>query len=190
MCKIPKPTTCGHTPYCAKGLCRNCYQREAYVRRRKNPEYVERQRIHQREAYARKCQNPEYVEQRRIRDRKRKRVRPPDYNEKRKLKTFGLTLQDYQQMLDAQNGVCAICGKKPGKRKLSVDHDHKTGIIRGLLCFRCNFGLGWFQDDLKQFRAIAAHLESTNVNTTRISTLQKKPNSNNIHIGFNNGTTE
>jgi hypothetical protein len=52
---------------------------------------------------------------------------------------FGMTLDDYERMLKAQGGVCAICGEaRPEERTLHVDHDHETGAIRGLLCFRCN----------------------------------------------------
>lgn len=64
--------------------------------------------------------------------------------------TYGITLDDYNRMLDSQNGVCAICGKSPSeyKRKLHVDHDHSTGKNRGLLCVRCNYGLGYFEEDM------------------------------------------
>jgi hypothetical protein len=65
-------------------------------------------------------------------------------------------------MLDNQNGGCGICGKKPVRYRLAVDHDHKTGVIRGLLCFRCNYGLGWFSDDLGRVHRAIAHLEKTN----------------------------
>jgi len=61
---------------------------------------------------------------------------------------YGITLEDYDQMFEAQEGVCAIC-KKPetllykGKvRYLQVDHDHATGQVRQLLCFYCNRMLG------------------------------------------------
>ena len=49
---------------------------------------------------------------------------------------YGLTLEEYDAMLEAQGGVCAICGEpRPEERTLHVDHDHETGAIRGLLCF-------------------------------------------------------
>lgn len=60
----------------------------------------------------------------------------------------GLTYQEYQEMYDAQQGRCAICGGlcSTGKR-LAVDHNHETGVVRGLLCNHCNRALGFFRDD-------------------------------------------
>lgn len=54
-----------------------------------------------------------------------------------------ISLEDYNKILEFQNGVCAVCKKKciTGKN-LSVDHNHKTGLIRGLLCSKCNKALG------------------------------------------------
>jgi hypothetical protein len=83
--------------------------------------------------------------------------------EARRLKRkYGITLEQYKQMLEAQEGVCAIC-KRPevsygrikdwrirSPKRLSVDHNHKTGKIRGLLCNTCNWKLGVFED--KEFK--------------------------------------
>jgi hypothetical protein len=61
---------------------------------------------------------------------------------------YGVTYERYQEMLNEQNGLCAICRNPPEQHKrLVVDHDHKSGYVRGLLCEWCNFGLGWFRDD-------------------------------------------
>ena len=65
-------------------------------------------------------------------------------------KDYGLTAEEYEARLLRQGGGCAICGTKAtgkAERKLSVDHDHKSGALRGLLCHQCNFGLGQFRDD-------------------------------------------
>lgn len=54
-------------------------------------------------------------------------------------RTYRITLAQYEAILELQGGVCALCEKPPKKRNLSVDHDHRTGEVRGLLCDpRCN----------------------------------------------------
>ena len=63
-------------------------------------------------------------------------------------KCYGITLEQYNEMLIKQNGVCAICCEKdPNFDNLAVDHDHKTNKVRGLLCHLCNRALGMFKDD-------------------------------------------
>lgn len=83
--------------------------------RRANPIRTRLQRLRER--------NPESAEKRRIRALK---------------KLYGITVKQYEMMMCLQGGVCAICGKPPKKKRLSVDHDHVTEAVRGLLCFFCN----------------------------------------------------
>lgn len=74
---------------------------------------------------------------------------------------YGITLQEHQEMYEAQNGLCATC-KKPGDgkwKKLCVDHDHKTGKVRQLLCRRCNMILGQAYDDKSLFSEFILYLE-------------------------------
>jgi len=63
---------------------------------------------------------------------------------------YRLSRADYHRLAEEQQGCCAICGTQPnGKRQMGtlyVDHDHETGAVRGLLCQRCNSGLGHFRD--------------------------------------------
>lgn len=56
-------------------------------------------------------------------------------------KTYGITGDDYDALLKRQGGKCAICRARPKSKRLAVDHDHKTGAVRGLLCSRCNHDL-------------------------------------------------
>ncbi len=65
------------------------------------------------------------------------------------MKLYGITLEQYEEMLEAQGGVCKICGDPPptGRKKyLSVDHCHQTGRVRGLLCTQCNTRLAWIEE--------------------------------------------
>lgn len=64
------------------------------------------------------------------------------------LKTYGLKAGEYDKIHEGQGGKCFICNRYTGKtKKLAVDHDHKTGYVRGLLCSTCNKILGHFRDD-------------------------------------------
>lgn len=74
---------------------------------------------------------------------------------------FGIKKEEFDALMAAQNGVCAICGNPPtvharNRGVLCVDHDHKTGKVRALLCRPCNQGLGLFQDS----RALLVKAES------------------------------
>lgn len=60
---------------------------------------------------------------------------------KRLLTNFGLTSQEYDHLLQHQGGVCAICKLAPKNSRFHVDHNHKTGVIRGILCMWCNHKL-------------------------------------------------
>ena len=80
--------------------------------------------------------------------------------------TYGLTVADYDAMKAAQGGVCAICKKLETKvfkgerlMEMAIDHDHKTGKVRGLLCAQCNSGLGNFRDDTELMLTAMAYLE-------------------------------
>lgn len=63
-------------------------------------------------------------------------------------KNFGIGLEQYKRMMADQNGGCAICGQLEEVRQLAVDHSHKTGAIRGLLCRRCNVAIGLMEDNM------------------------------------------
>jgi hypothetical protein len=73
---------------------------------------------------------------------------------------YGLTIADYDRMLARQGGVCAVCEREPGKRRLAVDHCHILHRVRGLLCTTCNTGLGQYHDDPVLMRKGAAYLEA------------------------------
>ena len=72
------------------------------------------------------------------------------------------TLADevYDVLLAEQGGVCAVCGHPPKVKKLALDHDHKTGKLRGLLCYACNYVLGFWHDNPARFEQAATYLRS------------------------------
>ena len=78
--------------------------------------------------------------------------------DKRLRDKYGITEADYAKLLKKQKGRCAICGRPPKKILLAVDHDHKTKQVRGLLCFRCNYGLPWFSSDDQILAHAAAYI--------------------------------
>ncbi len=72
---------------------------------------------------------------------------------------FGMTIEQYDAMLEAQGGGCFICGRPPREDiSLHVDHDHSTGKVRGILCFCCNNALADFQDDPSLLRKAASYV--------------------------------
>lgn len=74
---------------------------------------------------------------------------------------YGITIEQYDELLASQGGGCAICGREPRPDiSLHLDHDHASGHLRGILCFRCNNALGDFDDDMSLLRAAVRYLES------------------------------
>jgi hypothetical protein len=73
---------------------------------------------------------------------------------------YGLDDGDYSRIYHFQNGRCFLCQRATGAaRRLSVDHDHKTGRVRGLLCRPCNDILGHARDDVEFFRRAVSYLQ-------------------------------
>jgi len=74
---------------------------------------------------------------------------------------YNITLAEYDKMLEAQGGGCWICGKTPEENgmRLAVDHNHKTGRVRGILCSFCNTALGKFDDSVGLLARAIEYLE-------------------------------
>lgn len=102
--------------------------------------------------YCKECKREIYF----TRGKKRKQDRE-------RFQRYGVTPEKYQELLEKQQGVCAICGKLPNNKTkaghLSVDHDHKTGEPRGLLCDRCNTALGGMEDNPKYLQNALNYLK-------------------------------
>jgi Autographiviridae endonuclease VII len=87
------------------------------------------------------------------------RAARPDYHIKR---SYGITSQEWYAMFDQQGRACAICRTtEPGKQKWNTDHCHDTGIVRGILCNKCNQGLGLFKDRVVNLSSAITYLERT-----------------------------
>lgn len=72
--------------------------------------------------------------------------------------------KDFDDLLSKQNNRCGICGNEFLKDdKISVDHDHKTGIVRGLLCHACNVGLGLFRDEIERLKKAIDYLKRSSI---------------------------
>ncbi len=146
MDKICNSVGCGRPP-CAKGLCNSHYAAESY---RNNKEH--------KRAVKRAWQAKQGRDWRRNQHYKN---------------TFGITLDEYNEILASQGGKCAVPGcerttshsSRKNSEALQVDHDHKTGKIRGLLCVPCNLAIGHLRDNPELIRAAAEYLEKTNGNT-------------------------
>jgi len=145
--------------YYAKGHCGPCYQS---LYRKNHSEFLAKEKkrnkvwnqTHKERVNSR---NRNYYSEKSIRFRKKaQRAKHLRVN-------YGLTIQDYNKMLKDQRGKCFICGNTPKTVRLNVDHDHKTGIVRGLLCWLCNKGLGFFRDKPERFDKAAEYLRRGNV---------------------------
>lgn len=100
-------------------------------------------------------------------ERHRTRVRSQRWQKGLREK-YSMTVEEYHELLEAQGGVCAICGTEQTTGRgsennhFSVDHDHKTGAVRGLLCHACNTAIGLLQDSPTLLHSAIKYLEANN----------------------------
>lgn len=97
------------------------------------------------------------------------REKRKERNRRKNLKRYGISVEQYDALLAKQNGGCAICGaKEPGRKAakyFSVDHEHDSGKVRGLLCHSCNLAIGHLKDRPELCRNAAQYLEANNLST-------------------------
>ncbi|KKK52111.1 hypothetical protein LCGC14_3108200 [marine sediment metagenome] len=105
------------------------------------------------------------------RDRSRKKARewavanPEKYRtnmRKYKLSGYGLTLDAYNALLVGQSNKCAICKSHSPPNTFLIDHDHSSGAVRGLLCRKCNTGLGMFEDSVETLTLALKYIQRNN----------------------------
>lgn len=110
------------------------------------------------------CVNPAHFREQPRKLGQRPRQKYPEKQRGWNLKKYGLTLEQYDALLEAQGGVCAVCledRRDRMGRRLHVDHDHETGRVRGLLCMRCNNAIGQAGESAATLRALADYLEGS-----------------------------
>jgi hypothetical protein len=140
----------GHRPE-----CRDCFRAIARERYRRDPKAaIERVRKWQRDNADRYNANQRA---RNARPEVKRRQRDAYYR-----RTYGISADEADAMLESQGGGCAICGARPERlASLHLDHDHEGGHVRGFLCLSCNQGLGQFRDDPELLLAAAKYLRRT-----------------------------
>ena len=92
---------------------------------------------------------------------KKEKAKNPFVSSATVFKKYGITVDDYNRMFKEQDGRCAICNNHQNIRKLAVDHNHKTGKVRGLLCINCNRGLGHYFDSTYRLNKAIDYLNNT-----------------------------
>ncbi len=133
--------------------------------------HKEKLKFQYRERYAKKTEQYRAYKRKYIENNREKlRQRAKQYRLKNKennyqhLKKFNITKEQYMEMLEKQNHVCAICGQKDVNKRLAVDHCHTTNIVRGLLCSACNTSLGKFKDSVELLQKAIQYLKDNNGN--------------------------
>jgi hypothetical protein len=119
-----------------------------------NKEYQLKMKKETRQMYARRYyeKNKEKINIRIKKYYELNKVKRKEIRYKYHLKSkFGITLKKYKEILENQKNCCGICGNSNeyNKNNMSLDHCHKTKMIRGILCHRCNMGIGYFKDDIE-----------------------------------------
>ncbi len=128
---------CGHLDrrHYAKGLCSSCYKLTPDFRAARHAYY--------------QTHKPQFAQHGKRRTE----------NGRRAQQLYGLNPATYRRMVEAQQGLCYLCQRPPGRKGLGVDHNHKTGKTRALLCARCNMAIGGLRDEPALCRRAADYLE-------------------------------
>lgn len=155
------PATCHpELPTHAKGLCNTCYRRYNRSFQQKNPRRerpaatCHPDRPHRAFGLCYSCYQRDW----KVGARARIPGKREKYNRKVQSKRYKLTPAELENMRDAQSGRCAACNHPHAR--LQVDHCHKTGVVRGLLCGACNSAAGRLRDDPARLRKLADYLEA------------------------------
>lgn len=119
-------------PRDAHGLCSQCYHKKL----KQDPNYRAKRLVYEKR----------YKEANKEKVKAWAKARSKKHESKRMFRKYGIDYDQYCHLVIIQGGVCAICKRDNGKHKLLIDHCHKTGKVRGLLCKKCNTGIGLLGD--------------------------------------------
>lgn len=186
-CKIEKKLSDFHKHsgclYGVRPICKECRIKQQIEYQKNNPKYKEYQKKHYKE-------NKEYYKEQSKKNRPKKnnarniryaedaefrlatikkskeyRQRNPNKKKEHELRTkYNMTFEDFEKLKKDQSNSCAICGFKNDGNKAFfpfIDHCHSTNKVRGLLCSKCNFGIGHFNDDIDLLKKAIRYLEKT-----------------------------
>jgi hypothetical protein len=156
--RSPRKATC-HPEHRAfgRGLCRRCYRQRWEATSKRAECHPERSR-YTKEGLCGQC----YARNRYMTNADFRKRRAHS-KLKAALKSRNVSEQEYRNLLAAQGGVCAICTSSPkaGRRRLCIDHCHETGRVRGLLCDRCNRGIGLLRDNVSVLARAIEYLKTS-----------------------------
>ena len=170
------------------------YHKKWRAKKSEDPEWVEKEKARQRDQKRSELEDPERGDRRRVIQKQRHHERYEtdlEYKEKKLLqarekydrdgtdgvrrvslrhscKKYGITIERFEEMLEEQNGLCAICGREETRVsngvvcRLAIDHDHKTGKVRALLCAACNTAIGRLDDRIELLEKAIEYLRKYN----------------------------
>lgn len=114
------------------------------------------------QSWCKSCRKEHKKEERKEYHRNRYHSNKDNYLDWMYVRKYGISLATFKELLEEQKGVCKICSLPcTSGRQLSVDHDHLTGKVRGLLCGNCNKGLGSFKDNINLLKKAMEYLNGS-----------------------------
>ena len=143
----------------AKGLCRSCYEKNL---KKNNPEFAERQRTNARNWAEKNKDRLEKYRKQRNTDPQCKERDKQTHKRNYLSRKYGMSNECVEKLKQAQQNKCPICERLlTDVKKIHIDHNHTTGYVRGILCSKCNNGLGFFNDDIQLFTKVLSYLQSS-----------------------------